>query len=116
MYPLSQNGLKVKDRADILEAFLGALFVDKGLDYCRRFCQVVFFPRLEHFIRNQDWNDPKSKLQQCCLTLRHMSNGQPEIPLYKVIDSSGPTNTRRYTVAVYFRGRRMATASGHSIK
>ncbi|OQR77308.1 ribonuclease 3-like [Tropilaelaps mercedesae] len=116
MYPLSQNGLKVKDRADILEAFLGALFVDKGLDFCRRFCQVVFFPRLEHFIRNQDWNDPKSKLQQCCLTLRHMSNGQPEIPLYKVIDSSGPTNTRRYTVAVYFRGRRMATASGHSIK
>ncbi|XP_018494347.2 ribonuclease 3 [Galendromus occidentalis] len=116
LYPSSASGLKMKDRADILEAFLGALYVDKGLEYCRRFCQVVFFPRLEQFIRNQDWNDPKSKLQQCCLTLRHMSNGQPEIPLYKVIDSSGPTNTRRYIVAVYFRGKRMATSSGHSIK
>lgn len=75
--------LKTKDRADLLEAFLGALFVDKGVDICRRFCEVCFFPRLEDFIMNQDWNDPKSKLQQCCLTLRSCDGGEPDIPLYK---------------------------------
>lgn len=116
IYPYPKGELKTKDRADILEAFLGALFVDKGLEYCNTFCQVCFFPRLQDFILNQDWNDPKSKLQQCCLTLRSMDGGEPDIPVYKVIECKGPTNTRVYTVAVYFRRKRLATGSGHSIQ
>lgn len=80
------------------------------------FFQVCLFPRLKDFIMNQDWNDPKSKLQQCCLTLRTMDGGEPDIPIYKVIESIGPTNTRIYTVAVYFREKRLACATGHSIQ
>ncbi|KAK5650502.1 hypothetical protein RI129_001531 [Pyrocoelia pectoralis] len=108
--------LKTKDRADLLEAFIGALYVDKGMEYCEVFCQVTLFPRLQDFIMNQDWNDPKSKLQQCCLTLRTMDGGEPDIPVYKVIECKGPTNTRVYTVAVYFRNKRLASAMGHSIQ
>jgi len=33
-----------------------------------------------------------------------------------VLQSIGPTNTRRYHVAVYFRGERLATGIGHSIQ
>ncbi|CAH1953379.1 unnamed protein product [Acanthoscelides obtectus] len=108
--------LKTKDRADLLEAFIGSLYVDQGMAYCEVFCKVTLFPRLQEFIMNQDWNDPKSKLQQCCLTLRTMDGGEPDIPVYKVIECKGPTNTRVYTVAVYFRGRRLASAMGHSIQ
>lgn len=108
--------LKTKDRADLLEAFIGALYIDQGLEYCRVFCQVTLFPRLQDFIMKQEWNDPKSKLQQCCLTLRTMDGGEPDIPVYKVIECKGPTNTRVYTVAVYFRSRRLASATGHSIQ
>ena len=39
--------LQVKDKADILEAFIGALYVDQGLDPCLTFCQVCFYPRLK---------------------------------------------------------------------
>ena len=53
------------------------------MEYCEVFCQVTLFPRLQDFILNQDWNDPKSKLQQCCLTLRTMDGGEPDIPVYK---------------------------------
>ncbi|XP_015787469.1 ribonuclease 3 [Tetranychus urticae] len=116
VFNYAKGELKTKDRADLLEAFLGALYVDKGLEYCRRFCEVCFFPRLEDFIMNQDWNDPKSKLQQCCLTLRSIDGGEPDIPIYKVIESLGPTNTRVYKVAVYFRDKRLATGKGHSIQ
>ncbi|KAF6215586.1 hypothetical protein GE061_010342 [Apolygus lucorum] len=116
IYANPKAELKTKDRADLLEAFLGALYVDKGLQYCETFCNVCFFPRLHHFIMHQDWNDPKSKLQQCCLTLRTMEGGEPEIPIYKVIECMGPTNTRLYTVAVYFKGKRLAQATGHSIQ
>ncbi|XP_055859421.1 ribonuclease 3 [Episyrphus balteatus] len=111
-----KSDMKTKDRADLLEAFLGALYVDKGLMYCEQFCHVCLFPRLQMFIMNQDWNDPKSKLQQCCLTLRTMEGGEPDIPIYKVVESIGPTNTRIYTVAVYFRSKRLATATGHTIQ
>ncbi|CAG2107966.1 unnamed protein product [Medioppia subpectinata] len=116
IYNYAKGELKTKDRADLLEAFLGALYVDKGLLFCRTFCEVCFFPRLEHFIMNQDWNDPKSKLQQCCLTLRSVDGGEPDIPVYKVIECRGPTNTRVYVVAVYFRDQRLATGTGHSIQ
>lgn len=37
---------------------------------------------VQEFILNQDWNDPKSQLQQCCLTLR-TEGKEPDIPLYK---------------------------------
>jgi ribonuclease-3 len=38
---------------------------------------------LQDFIKNQVWNDPKSQLQQCCLTLRDLDGGEPDIPVYK---------------------------------
>ncbi|KAK2161647.1 hypothetical protein LSH36_112g01031 [Paralvinella palmiformis] len=111
-----RNELKMKEKADLVEAFLGALYIDKDLEFCATFCKVCFFPRLKQFIMNQDWNDPKSQLQQCCLTLRELHDEDPDIPTYKVLQSTGPTNTRKYTVAVYFRGKRMAVGEGHSIQ
>lgn len=112
----TKGPLRTKDRADLLEAFIGALYVDSGLDKCRAFCAVCFFPRLEDFIIHQSWNDPKSKLQQCCLTLRSLESREPDIPIYKVIDTLGPTNTRVYKVAVYFKDSRLATGQGPSIQ
>ena len=112
----TKGPLRTKDRADLLEAFIGALYVDSGLEKCAAFCSVCFFPRLEDFIIHQSWNDPKSKLQQCCLTLRSLDSREPDIPVYKVIDTIGPTNTRIYNVAVYFKDRRLATGSGPSIQ
>lgn len=116
VYSNPKAELKTKDRADLLEAFLGSLYVDKDLEYCETFCHVCLFPRLQDFIMNQDWNDPKSKLQQCCLTLRTMDGNEPDIPYYKVVESTGPTNTRVYKVAVYFREKRLACSTGHSIQ
>ncbi len=99
-----------------MEAYIGALYVDKDLEYCRKFAEVCFFPRLRQFILKQEWNDPKSKLQQCCLTLRQMNGREPDIPEYKVTECKGPTNTRTYGVVVYFRGDRLAKAHGQSIQ
>lgn len=105
----------VKYRADLLEAFIGALFVDKDLTWVERFCQVCFWPRLVEFILKQEWNDAKSKLQQCCLTFRSLHE-DPEIAHYKVLEHSGPTNQRTYRVGVYFRGQRLATGQGRSVQ
>lgn len=95
--------LTLKDKADLVEAYLGAIFVDRGFDYCEVFCRVCFFPRLDTFIRSSRWNDPKSQLQQCCLTLRRPNSQTPDIPQYKIVGAEGPTNTRGYRVIVSFR-------------
>uniref|UniRef100_A0AAZ3P848 RNase III domain-containing protein n=1 Tax=Oncorhynchus tshawytscha TaxID=74940 RepID=A0AAZ3P848_ONCTS len=73
--------LRTKTLADLLESFIAALYIDKDLEYVHTFMNVCFFPRLKEFILNQDWNDPKSQLQQCCLTLR-TEGKEPDIPLY----------------------------------
>ncbi|VDN53922.1 unnamed protein product [Dracunculus medinensis] len=108
--------LKLKDKADLVEALIGALYVDRGLGYCKIFCRVCFFPRFKLFILSQRWNDPKSQLQQRCLALRQIDGGTPDIPEYKTIGVAGPTNTRVYQVAVYFRGRRLASGCGHTLQ
>jgi ribonuclease-3 len=45
-----------------------------------------------------------------------MDGKEPEIPTYKVTEVMGPTNTRVYKVAVYFKNKRLATSRGHSIQ
>nr|XP_048695629.1 ribonuclease 3 isoform X3 [Caretta caretta] len=75
--------LRTKTLADLLESFIAALYIDKDLEYVHTFMNVCFFPRLKEFILNQDWNDPKSQLQQCCLTLR-TEGKEPDIPLYNI--------------------------------
>ncbi|XP_038063616.1 ribonuclease 3-like isoform X3 [Patiria miniata] len=100
--------LPTKLLADLLEAFVGAMYVDQGIEAVTVFCQVCFFPRLKDFIYSQHWNDAKSQLQQCCLTLR-TEGKEPDVPQYKVISQHGPTNNRVYNVAVYFRDKRLGT-------
>uniref|UniRef100_A0A914VR38 RNase III domain-containing protein n=1 Tax=Plectus sambesii TaxID=2011161 RepID=A0A914VR38_9BILA len=39
--------LRLKDKADLVESFLGALYVDRGLEFCKIFCKVCFYPRLK---------------------------------------------------------------------
>uniref|UniRef100_A0A5K3EYP8 RNase III domain-containing protein n=1 Tax=Mesocestoides corti TaxID=53468 RepID=A0A5K3EYP8_MESCO len=105
----------VKNKADLLEAFIGALFVDKDITWVERFCQVCFWPRLVEFILTQEWNDPKSKLQQCCLTFRSL-NEDPEIAHYKILEYSGPSNERVYKVGVFFKDIQLAVGSGRSVQ
>uniref|UniRef100_A0AAZ3PBC4 DRBM domain-containing protein n=1 Tax=Oncorhynchus tshawytscha TaxID=74940 RepID=A0AAZ3PBC4_ONCTS len=52
------------------------------------------------------WNDPKSQLQQFCLTLG-TEGKEPDIPLYKTLQT---------TVPVYFKEERIGRGKGPSIQ
>lgn len=44
---LSQkDNLTEKILADIIESFIAALFIDKGIKHAEVFCQVCLFPKL----------------------------------------------------------------------
>ncbi|VDM60732.1 unnamed protein product [Angiostrongylus costaricensis] len=110
--------LSLKDKADLVEALIGAIFVDRGWDYCRAFIYICFLPRLKHFIDSKKWNDSKSQLQQCCLALRDLDandSSAPEMPEYRTIGIEGSTNARHYRVAVYFRNMRLAVGEANTV-
>ncbi|GAA6086997.1 ribonuclease 3 isoform X1, partial [Tachysurus ichikawai] len=119
--PVSSQGsgtleeTKRPSHPESMDTFIAALYIDKDLEYVHTFMNVCFFPRLKEFILNQDWNDPKSQLQQCCLTLR-TEGKEPDIPLYKTLQTVGPSHARTYTVAVYFKGERIGCGKGPSIQ
>ncbi|ETN69536.1 RNase3 domain protein, partial [Necator americanus] len=110
--------LSLKDKADLVEALIGAIFVDRGWDYCRVFIYICFLPRLKHFIESKKWNDSKSQLQQCCLALRDIDSSDssvPDMPEYRTIGIEGSTNARHYRVAVYFRNMRLAVGEACTV-
>ncbi|KAF1768814.1 hypothetical protein GCK72_000627 [Caenorhabditis remanei] len=107
--------LKMKDKADLVEAFIGALYVDRGIEHCRSFIRIVFCPRLKHFINSEQWNDAKSHLQQWCLAIRDAQNPNPAMPDYRILSIEGPTNNRIFKVGVYFRGKRLASAAESNV-
>ena len=53
---------------------------------------------------------------RCGVLLPHVADVNLYSRVCRVLQSIGPTNTRRYHVAVYFRGERLATGIGHSIQ
>lgn len=107
---------KHKQLADLFEAFIAAIYIDSdSFDYCRAVFESSFYPRLKEFIIQQSWNDPKSRLQQCCLTLRE-ENQEPTVPRYTVINKEGPTHKTEYEVSVVFKGKEIGRAFGRSIQ
>ncbi|MBI9021145.1 MAG: ribonuclease III [Verrucomicrobia bacterium] len=77
---------------DVLEALLGAIWLDGGLKASRR-----FFDR--HIFRVLDGAEPALLNPKGTLQEYAQKKGLP-IPEYRVIDESGPDHARQYTVEV----------------
>lgn len=111
----SDNNGNLKRKADVFEAFVGALYVDQELEAVKIFCNVCMFNKLKDIILYQFWHDPKSRLQQCCLSIRDVDDSKPSLPVYKLIEEKGPPNHKQYRVAVYFNRKRIGEGVGKSI-
>jgi ribonuclease-3 len=91
---------------DIMEALLGASFVEGGFDAARAMVLALWRPELEgHAGRAKH---PKSALQEWAAAARRKP------PEYEVVGTEGPDHARRFTVRVKVRnvGEIEATASG----
>ena len=77
---------------DVMEALLGASFVESGFEATRAIVLKLWQPALEG--RTGRAKHPKSALQEWAATARRKP------PEYQVIDTSGPDHARRFTVRV----------------
>ncbi|RAL26473.1 ribonuclease III [Thermoflavimicrobium daqui] len=95
--------------ADVFEAFIGALYLDQGLDVVRSFLGAVVFPKVsEEFLTRV--MDAKSQLQEL---VQQERVGPLE---YRIVDVQGPAHDRHFVAEVYLDQERLGRGSGRSKK
>jgi len=96
--------------ADLFESFVGAIFLDAGIDAARAFLTQHMFP----FIESNDYGllmkDSKSKLQE---RSQHHGLGPVE---YRIVEEKGPAHDREFVVEVYLGDIRYGVGSGRTKK
>ena len=86
--------------ADALEALMGAVYLDGGLDAVAAVVARLFQPELAD-VESHAQLDYKSRLQERAQALWQAA------PVYQVVAESGPDHDKRFEVALSFAGRRM---------
>lgn len=95
--------------ADVFEAFIGALFLDKGIETVTLFLEKVVFPKINAgaFSHVMDF---KSQLQEI---IQRDGNGLIE---YRIMEEKGPAHNREFVSVVCLNGEVLGTGIGRSKK
>lgn len=95
--------------ADVFEAFIGALFLDKGIDIVVQFLEKVVFPKIDAgaFSHVMDF---KSQLQE------HVQRDSSGVIEYKVLQEKGPAHNREFISQVNLNGEEIGVGTGRSKK
>lgn len=91
---------------DVMEALIGAVYLDKGMDVARHFILKYWQPRLKQ--AGAPDKHPKSLLQEWAASRRHRT------PSYTLVERSGPDHALQFTVEVSIHAVGSVTASGRS--
>ncbi|MBI2462877.1 MAG: ribonuclease III [Candidatus Spechtbacteria bacterium] len=94
--------------ANAMEAFIGSLYLDKGYDAASEFITKYVLVELPSIIKEQLYQDPKSKFQEKAQEVVGIT------PTYNVIDEWGPDHERHFVVGVYLGEELIAKGEGSS--
>ena len=102
--------IKIEDKvvADCLEALIGAVYLDKGLNIVEKFILNLWKDHINASIITQI--DAKTKLQEHSLKLFKI------LPIYKLISNTGPRHKPLFKVSVKLKNTKFFTALGNSKK
>ncbi|HSA83360.1 MAG TPA: ribonuclease III [Patescibacteria group bacterium] len=94
--------------ANTFEAFIGALFLDQGIDAVKVFLNQTIVPKIEEFVAKKVFKDPKSLLQE------HIQAKKQNSPVYKVLNEEGPAHAKTFTIGVFVEEQQVGTGIGRS--
>ncbi len=97
-------------RADVMEAVIGATYLDRGMRAARDLVERLVIPHALPRALAGATRDPKGVLQE------HASAGGGEPPFYTVIAKEGPVHEPVFTVTVSLGGDVLGTGTGPSKK
>ncbi|MFH0749851.1 MAG: ribonuclease III [Candidatus Gottesmanbacteria bacterium] len=94
--------------ADSFEAFLGALFLDQGIDAAKQFLSTYLFQKTATIVEAKSYIDYKSLLQE-------IIQGETKIsPTYTVSNSEGPDHNRIFYIDAHIGTRKLGEGKGKS--
>ena len=93
--------------ADVFEAFIGALYLDKGFLYTQDLVLDIIVKYIDNNV--EFLQDYKSKLQELVQTVK-------ESVIYEIIDEEGPSHNKTFTCQVKVNDIIMGVGTGHSKK
>ena len=95
--------------ADVLEAVLGAVYLDRGLETTRKLIERLFRPRMVAYVRGEGGRDYKTMLQELASSELHV------LPEYRIVER-GPDHQKEFTATVHLSGEAWGTGTGRSKK
>ncbi|TNF22937.1 MAG: ribonuclease III [Deltaproteobacteria bacterium] len=96
--------------ADVLEALVGAIYIDGGYGEVSALVARLVDPRLEETLLQDTVKDPKSRLQEWAQHAHQIT------PVYTLVDVSGPQHDARFVAEVRIGDVLEGTGSGLSKK
>jgi len=95
--------------ADVFEAFIGALYIDQGMDSVNVFLETIVFPKVSvgAFSHVMDY---KSRLQEI---VQQGNSGQLQ---YEVVEEKGPAHAKTFITVVKLDKEALGTGAGKSKK
>jgi ribonuclease-3 len=94
--------------ANVVEALVGAIFLDGGTKLAQDFLSTYLLPKLDVIIANQAYLDAKSQFQEVAQEKVGIT------PVYKVVAESGPDHNKSFEVAVCLGDKEIARGTGSS--
>ena len=94
--------------ADCLEALIGAIYLDKGLNFTEKFILNLWSEHIAASIITQI--DAKTKLQEYSLKIFKV------LPIYKLLSNTGPRHKPLFKVAVKLKDTKFFMAEGATKK
>lgn len=108
---LDQGGnLRTAALEDALEAVIGAIYLDGGLEAARQSTLHCFGDIEQVLAQTQSRTNAKGQLQE------HLQAQGLPTPEYRLTATDGPPHERCYTIEVWFQGQWHGTGTGSSIK
>jgi ribonuclease-3 len=94
--------------ADTYEAFIGAIFLDKGYEFAKEFIENTLLIHTDAIIEAGKYKDAKSVVQERSQDILSIT------PSYKVVSESGPDHNKKFIIAIYFGEDKIAEGEGRS--
>ena len=94
---------------DVFEAFIGALYLDKGVNEVQRFLNLVVIPKIKNG-RYELITDFKTELQE------YLQQNGPVHIRYELVKEEGPSHDKIFTVQLIVDGKKYKTSSGKTKK
>ncbi len=94
--------------ANALEALIGAIYLDQGLEKATEFIEQNFTPLIDAIISEGSHVDSKSLFQEKAQEFDGVT------PSYKTVKESGPDHEKKFTVGVYIGKELIAQGTGES--